>query len=189
MNSKRSKNSLKQLYPIAKKYGFEAAYPSAIARNPYMLLKGGECLVLLSGGLIMITNTDVHFGEDKLYLRCWCSDHKNQANATVVSSQRFYENGKLVTRNENYYRAAARKLIEDIAKWRGIPVSDVELDHVNRMRGDNRRCNLRPADAEQNNWNKDAVKIEKAFYTFSDLEEKLASGEWVREVTEDETNY
>jgi hypothetical protein len=49
------------------------------------------------------------------------------------------------------------------------------------MRGDNRRCNLRPADAEQNNWNKDNAKIEKAFYTFEDLDAKLASGEWVPE--------
>ncbi len=182
MNKKRNKNSLKPLYHVAKKYGFEAAYPSAIARNPYLLLKGGRCLVLLSGGLLMMTDTDVHFGKDKLYLRRWCSDHNNLPNATVVSSQRTYEQGKIVTRNENYYRVAAHDMIEAVAKWRGIPVKDVELDHVNRMRGDNRRCNLRPADAEQNNWNRDTVKIESAFYTFDDLEAKLTSGEWTREV-------
>lgn len=181
MIKKRDKSSLKQLYPIAKQYGFEAAYPTALARNPYLLLKGGECLVLLSGGLLMLTDTEVHFGEDKLYLRCWCSDHKNLPYATVVSSQRTFDHGKIITRNENYYRVAARDVIEAVAQWRGVPTSEVELDHINRMRGDNRRCNLRPADAAQNNWNRDTVKIEKAFYTFEDLEAKLASGEWVRE--------
>jgi hypothetical protein len=189
MKLSSSKSNLKDWYPIAKKYKFEATYPTAVARNPYLLLEGGECLVLLAGGLLMLTDTKVHFGEHKLYLRCWCSDHKNEPRATVVSSQRYYKDGKIVKRNENYYRVAALTMIEEIAKWRGVPTNEVELDHVNRMRGDNRACNLRPADAAQNSWNKDTIKIEKAFYTFSDLEEKLASGEWVREVIKDETDY
>lgn len=183
MIKKRDMSSLKLLYPIAKRYGFEAAYQSALARNPYLLLQGGECLVLLSGGLLMLTDTEVHFGEKKLYLRRWVSDHKNLPNATVVSSQRTFEHGNIIVRNENYYRVAAKDMIEHIAKWRGVSTSEVELDHINRMRGDNRRCNLRPADSAQNNWNKDNIKIEKAFFTFEDLEAKLASGEWVREVT------
>lgn len=176
-----TKNRLKDWYSMAKKYGFEATYPTAIARNPYLRLTNGECLVLLAGGLLMLTDTAIHFGKDKLYLRCWCSDHQNLPYATVVSPQKFYENGELVVRNENYYRVAAREMIESVAKWRGVLTSEVELDHINRKRGDNRRCNLRPADAKQNNWNKDNNKIEKAFYTFEDLETKLASGEWVRE--------
>ena len=182
MGKKYNKSSLRQFYSIAKQYGFEAAYPSALARNPYLLLEGNQCLVLLAGGLLMLTDTDVHFGKDKLYLRCWCSDHKNQPNATVVSSQKTYEHGKIINRNENYYRVVMRDVIESIAKCRGIPADKVELDHINRMRGDNRTCNLRPADSEQNNWNKDDAKIIKAYFTFEDLEAKLASGEWVREV-------
>lgn len=178
---KRSKNSLKHSYPIAKKYGFEATSANALAGNPYLLLEGGQCLVLLAGDLLMLTDTAIHFGKDRLYLRRWYSDHKNLPYATVVSTQRVYENGKLVPRNESYYRVAARDMLEAVASWRGVSISKVELDHVNRMRGDNRRCNLRPADAEQNSWNKDSTKIEKAFYTFEDLDAKLASGEWVRE--------
>ena len=178
---KATKSRLKDWYPIAKKYGFEAAYATAKARNPYLCLKNGECLVLLAGGLLMLTDTEVHFGEDRLYLRRWCSDHANLPYATVVSPQMIYENGVLTTRNENYYRVAARKMINAIAEHRGVSTNKVELDHINRMRGDNRRYNLRPADAEQNNWNKDNIKVEKAFYTFEDLEAKLASGEWVRE--------
>lgn len=188
MFKKRNRNSLKDLYPIAKKHGFEAAYPTAVARNPYLLLENGECLILMAGGLLMLTDTEVHFGKDKLYLRCWCSDHKNLPYATVVSSQYFYDNNRLVKRNENYYRVAARDIIEAVAQWRGVPTQKVELDHINRMRGDNRRCNLRPADAAQNSWNKDDTKIEKAFYTFEDLEAKLASGEWVRKEVQNETN-
>jgi hypothetical protein len=178
---KITKSCLKDWYPIAKKYGFEAAYATATARNPYLRLKNGECLVLLAGGLLMLTDTEIHFGRDKLYLRCWCSDHQNLPYATVVSPQKFYENGKIVIRNENYYRVAAREMIESVAHWQGVPTNKVELDHINRMRGDNRRCNLRPADAKQNSWNKDSTKIEKAFYTFDDLEAKFASGEWVHE--------
>ena len=181
LKRKTNRSCLKDWYPIAKKYGFESAYATAVARNPYLRLKNGECLVLLAGGLLMLTDTAVHFGEDRLYLRCWCSDHKNLPYATVVSPQKTYENGEIVIRNENYYRVAARKMIEAIAEYRGVPTSKVELDHLNRMRGDNRRCNLRPADAEQNNWNKDSAKIEKAFYTFEDLDAKLASGEWIPE--------
>lgn len=173
--------SLKADYPIARKYGFKATSANALERNPYLRLKNGECLVWLAGGLLMLTDTAVHFGDKKLYLRCWGSDHKNLPYATAVSNQKVYIEGKLINRNENYYRVAAQEMIESIAHWRGVSTSAVELDHKNRMRGDNRRVNLRPADAEQNNWNKTSDKIEKAFYTVEDLEAKLASGEWVPE--------
>jgi hypothetical protein len=177
----RFKNTLKDWYSIAKKYGFEATQANAKAKNPYLRLKGGLCLVMLAGGLLMLTDSAIHFGEDKLYLRRWCSDHGNSPFATVVSKQLVYENGKLIERNENYYRVAGRHMLRAIAEWRGVPISKVELDHINRKRGDLRRCNLRPADSEQNNWNKDSIKIEHAFFTFADLDEKLASGEWALE--------
>jgi hypothetical protein len=179
--NKRTKASLKAEYAIAKRFGFKAAFESALERNPYLRLTNGECLVWLPGQLLMLTDTAVHFGDAKLYLRRWVSDHKNLPYATVVSNQRAYMDGELINKNENYYRVAARDMIEAVAKWRGVNSSVVEIDHKNRMRGDNRRCNLRPADAEQNNWNKTSDKIEKAFYTVEDLIAKLASGEWVPE--------
>ena len=175
--------SLRAEYSIAKSFGFKAAFERALERNPYLRLTNGECLVWLPGQLLMLTDTAVHFGDDKLYLRRWVSDHKNLPFSTVVSKQRAYDDGKLITRNENYYRVAAIDMLKVIAEYRGVPISQVELDHKNRMRGDNRRCNLRPADAEQNNWNKAGEKVEKAFYTLEDLVAKLASGEWVPEET------
>ena len=178
---KRTKASLKEEYTLARELGFKATFERALERNPYLRLTNGECLVWLPGKLLMLTDTAVHFGDEKLYLRRWGSDHKNLPYATVVSAQKLYVDGKLITRNENYYRVAAKRMIEEIARYMGIPTNQVELDHKNRMRGDNRRCNLRPADAAQNSWNKTGDKVEKAFYTLEDLIAKLASGEWVPE--------
>ncbi len=182
---KNTNASLRAEYPLAKEFGFKAAFERALERNPYLCLTNGECLIWLPGKLLMLTDTAVHFGDDKLYLRRWVSDHKNLPCATVISRQKVYVDGKIISRNENYYRVAAMDMLEAIAKYHGVSVSQVELDHKNRMRGDNRRCNLRPADAEQNNWNKTSDKIEKAFYTIEDLVSKLASGEWVPEEEED----
>lgn len=178
---KNANASLKDEYQLARELGFKAAFERALERNPYMRLTNGECLVWLPGKLLMLTDTIVHFGDDKLYLRRWVSDHKNLPYATVVSRQKVYVDGKITNRNENYYRVAAREMIEAIAKYRGVPTNQVELDHKNRKRGDNRRCNLRPADPEQNNWNKGTDKIEQAFYTIEDYFVKRASGEWVPE--------
>lgn len=176
-----SRANLKNEYALARKLGFKATSDKAVEKNPYQLLKGGGCLVWLPGNLIMLTDAAVHFGEDKLYLRHWVSDHKNLPYATVVSRQKIYVDDKIIIKNENYYRVAARGMLKTIAEYRGVPISQVELDHKNRKRGDNRRCNLRPADSEQNNWNRGIDKIEGAFYTIEDYIAKRASGEWVPE--------
>lgn len=178
---KTNRNYLRDEYKHAKELGFKAAFPTAQEKNPYMILKNDEILIWLPGELLMLTNTSIHFGPDELYLKRWKSDHKNLPWATATTVQKKYENGKLVKHTESYYRIAGRDMINGIAEFQHKPASMVDLDHINRMRGDNRRCNLRPADAEQNNWNKDGPKIEKAFYTIEDFLNKTTSGEWVPE--------
>ena len=161
---------------LAKDLGFEATSRNSRARNPYMLLADGNCLLWLAGSLIAIVTTEVHFG-GKLHRIRWKSSNKNNPDATVTSTE-INSNG-IGVHTDIYYREAYRSTIERIAKDFNIPETSVMLDHINHMRGDCRRENLRPATAAQNMQNRSKVKIEKAFYTIEDLKEKLASGEWV----------
>ena len=170
------RHTLKSELHIAKELGFEATSKNSRARNPYMLLADGNCLLWLAGSLIAIVTTEVHFGR-KLHRTCWKSSDKNNPNATLSATET-NSNG-IGVHTEIYYREAYKETIERIAKDFNIPEANVMLDHINHMRGDCRRENLRPATAAQNMQNRSKIKIEKAFYTIEDLKEKLASGEWI----------
>lgn len=169
------RNTLNSELQLAKELGFEATSKNSKARNPYLLLENDECLFWLAGGLISITNTSIHFGED-LYLTRWKSSNGNEARATVTATQLKPDASGNYT--QIYYRRAFRKLIKVVAEELRIPEEQVILDHKNNKRGDNRRVNLRPADAEQNSWNRSTEKVEHAFYTIEDYKAKITSGEW-----------
>jgi hypothetical protein len=170
------RNTLKSELAIAKALGFKATSKNAKARNPYILLDDGTCLIWIAGCLIAHVTTEVHFGQ-KLYLERWKSSNLNKPDATLTATV-LNSNG-IGTHTEIYYRVAFKRSIESIAKDCNKSESEVVLDHINRMRGDCRRENLRPADMAQNSWNRSDVKIQKAFYTIDDFKEKIASGEWV----------
>lgn len=174
--SNNKRNTLSSELALAKELGFAATSKNAKARNPYMLLADGNCLLWLAGELIAIVTTEVHFGK-KLHRVRWKSSDKNNPNATLSYTE-INSNG-IGVHTEIYYREAYRESIEAIARDYNIPTTKVVIDHVNHMRGDCRRENLRPATMAQNNQNRSTIKVTKAFYTLDDLRAKLASGEWV----------
>lgn len=170
------RNTLNSELALAKELGFKATSTNSKARNPYMLLNDGTCLLWVAGCLIGHVTTEVHFGKG-LHRKRWKSSNLNKPDATLTVTET-NSNG-IGVHTEIYYREAYREAIECIARVFCMPETDVVLDHVNHMRGDCRRTNLRPATKAQNSLNRSDVKIEKAFYTVEDLKEKLASGEWV----------
>lgn len=170
------KNTLSSEFSIAKELGFEATSKNSKARNPYMLLADGTCLLWVAGCLIGHVTTEVHFGR-KLHLSRWKSSNQNKPDATLTTTE--VNSDSVGKHTEIYYREAFKEAIECIARVFNMDESEVVLDHVNHMRGDCRRDNLRPATKAQNNLNRSKVKIEKAFYTIADFQKKIASGEWV----------
>lgn len=168
-------NRLDSELALAKEYGFEATSKNSRARNPYMLLNDGNCLLWIAGELIAIVTTEVHFGEH-LHRQRWKSSSGNNPDATLTTTE--IDSNGLGVHTEIYYREAYRNTIERTAKDFNLPETSIVIDHVNHMRGDCRRENLRPATMAQNNQNRSPIKVTKAFYTLDDLKAKLASGEW-----------
>ena len=173
---------LKDSIPTAREFGFGGTEDDTKARNPYLCLTDGSCLLLLAGGLLGRVTTDIHFTDKELYGTQWKSNQCNLPNATLTAT-------KYPTKEERelgikpctmiYYRVAFREIIAAIARTFRKPLKDVMLDHLNHMRGDCRVENLQPASAMQNQRNRSKTKITRAFYTFDDLRDRLASGEWV----------
>ena len=172
----RHRNTLASERKRAKALGFEATSMNARARNPFMLLADGSCLLWLAGGLIARVTTANHFGQD-LYLICWKSSNLNQSDATLSATLTTADGIGEYT--ASYYRKVMANVIKATAEAKGIPERAVFIDHINHMRGDCRVENLRPADAEQNRLNRSKIKVEKAFYTEEDVKENLATGIWV----------
>lgn len=170
------RNKLASELMLAKELGFSATSKSSKARNPYMLLADGSCLLWVAGCLIARVTTEVHFGQ-KLHRQCWKSSNKNQPDATLTTTE--VNSTGIGVHTEIYYREAYKNTIAQIARDFGLQETDVVLDHINHIRGDCRKENLRPATKAQNNQNRSKVKIEKAFYTIEDLSAKFASGEWI----------
>jgi hypothetical protein len=169
------KNTLSSELALAKELGFKATSKNSKARNPYMLLNDGTCLVWVAGCLLGRVTTEVHFGQ-RLHLVRWKSSNGNKPEATLTATE--IDSNGLGVHTVIYYREAYRSSIDSIARSFNMLPTEVVLDHINHMRGDCRRENLRPATKAQNNQNRSKVRIEKAFYTVDDLREKLASGEW-----------
>lgn len=169
-------NTLKAELPLAKKLGFTATAEDSIAKNPYLRLADGTCLLWLAGKLLAHVTTEDYFGRS-LHRKRWKSSRGNRPEATLTTTE-INSNG-IGRHTEIYYREALRNTIEQIARDCHLSEAEVVIDHVNHMRGDCRRENLRPATVAQNNQNRSPVKITKAFYTLEDLKEKLAAGEWV----------
>jgi hypothetical protein len=170
------RNTLSSELHIAKELGFEATSKNARARNPYMRLVDGSCLVWLAGELLSLVTTKTYFGTHQ-YLKCWKSNDGNKPHATMTSTQINPSGEGMHT--EIYYREIYRTEIEALARRYGVLESEIFIDHINHVRGDNRDCNLRVATAGQNNQNRSDIKIEKAFFTIEDFRQKIASGEWV----------
>lgn len=170
------RNTLNTELHLAKKFGFEGTSKKTRARNPYMRLVDGSCLIWLAGSLLSLVTTETYFGTHQ-YLKCWKSSDGNKPYAAMTSTQ-VNASGE-GTHTEIYYREIYKTEIAALARRYGVLESEVYIDHINHIRGDNRDCNLRVATAGQNNQNRSDIKIEKAFYTVEDLKEKLASGEWV----------
>ena len=172
------KNTLRSELKLAKQYGFSGTAKNSISRNPYLRLVGGYTLVWLPGSLISIVTTKTYFGTGQ-YLKAWKSSNRNAPYATMTATQ--LNDSGVGTHTEIYYREIYKHEIAALARRYNVPESDVVVDHINHIRGDNTDTNLRLATHAQNNQNRSEVKIEKAFYTLEDLEAKLASGEWVPE--------
>lgn len=172
----RHRNTLASELKRAKALGFEATSVNARARNPFMLLADGSCLVWLAGGLIGRVTTKVHFGKH-LHCQCWKSSDGNKPSATMTTTE-INANG-IGYHTEIYYREAFKESIQSYARDWEIEEASVILDHINHMRGDCRRENLRLATTAQNNANRSSIKVEKAFYTEDDVKENLATGVWV----------
>jgi hypothetical protein len=170
------RSTLNSELQLAKELGFEATSKNSKARNPYMLLADGSCLLWIAGSLIGVVTTEEHFGQKK-HRQCWKSSNKNKPDATLTTTE-VNSNG-IGVHTEIYYREVYKSSIESIAKDFNRLETDIVIDHINHMRGDCRKENLRPATKAQNNQNKSKTKVEKAFYTVEDFKSKLASGEWI----------
>ena len=169
------RNTLNSELQYAKELGFEATSRNSKARNPYMLLDDGSCLLWVAGCLIGVVTTKDYFGRKK-HRQCWKSSNRNNPDATLTTTE--INNSGIGVHTEIYYRETYKSSIESISKDYNVPETDVVIDHINHMRGDCRRENLRPATKAQNSQNKSKIKIKKAFYTVEDFKAKLASGEW-----------
>ena len=179
MENDKKRNSLKDIMPLAKELGFGGTDPDVDENdrvgNPYMCLEGGLCLIALAGGLLGLTNTDLHFSDTELYETTWKSDNRNKPCATMTTTR----NPKGQNRyTESYYRVAFRKSLDILAAEFKRPRESIFLDHINHMRGDCTRENLQIASAMQNNRNRSVTKVERAFYTIEDYIAKRDAGEW-----------
>lgn len=168
-------NSLNRERALAKQLGFEATSTNSLARNPYLRLTNGNTLVWMAGQLISIVTTSTFFGRGE-YLKLWKSSNGNEPFAAMTTTQINADGvGK---HTEIYYREIFKELIVAVARRYGCSEADVVVDHINHIRGDNTDSNLEIASIRQNNQNRSATKIEKAFYTVDEAMAKIASGEW-----------
>ena len=121
------RNTLKSELYYAKRLGFEATAKNSIARNPYMLLADGSCLVWLAGCLLSRVTTETFFGTHQ-YLKCWKSSDGNSPYATMSTTQINHDgNGK---HTEIYYREIFKKEICVLAARYKVSKSEVFIDHV-----------------------------------------------------------
>jgi hypothetical protein len=174
-NNMSKRNSLTQEYALAKELGVQATSKNARVKNPYMLLKGNKCLVWLAGKLLALVTTSDYFGS-RAYRSRLKSSNGNRPDASLTSVE-INENG-IGVHTEIYYRLVYRETIKRLAQDFNKAETEIFLDHINHIRGDCRKENLRPADASQNVMNRSEEKIEHAFFTIEDYHAKIASGEW-----------
>lgn len=168
-------NSLSRERALAKQLGFEATRSDSLARNPYLRLADGTTLVWMAGKLISRITTSTFFGSGQ-YLKQWKSSNGNDPFATMTTTQINADGSGKHT--EIYYREIFKEEIAMLARRYGCSEKDIVVDHINHIRGDNYDSNLRLATTGQNNQNRSAIKIEKAFYTVDEAMAKIASGEW-----------
>ncbi len=168
------KNALKDELDLAKQYGFSGTRVNSRARNPYLLLEDGTCLIWIAGKLLAWVTTDIHFGQE-LHRICWKSSNGNLPSATLSSTET--NACGYGTHTRIYYREMCKEAIAVTARVFRVPEDKVLIDHKNHKRGDCRIENLTTATFAQNNRNRGNTK-DGAFFTLKDLEEKLASGEW-----------
>lgn len=168
-------NTLSSELSLAKELGFSATSKNSIAKNPYLLLADGSCLLWVAGKLLALVTTEEHFGRG-LHRKQWKPSNGNKPESTLTTTE-INSNG-IGRHTEIYYRESFKETIRQIARDFKLLEADVVMDHINHMRGDCRRENLRPATRAQNNQNRSCVKVARAFYTLEDLAEKTASGEW-----------
>ena len=170
------RNVLRSELKLAQQYGFSGTTKASLARNPYLRLADGTCLVWLAGKLLSRVTTKTYFGTGQ-YLKCWKSSNGNAPYAAMTTTQ--INDTGIGVHTEIYYREIYKNEITTLARRYSVAESDIVVDHINHIRGDNRDTNLRLATVAQNNQNRSEVKIDKAFYTLEDLEAKLTSGEWI----------
>lgn len=172
-----TKNTLSSELQLYKELGFESTSKNSLARNPFMRLADGTCLIGMAGGLVSRVKTKTFFGTGQ-YLKCWKSSDGNKPHATMSSTQ-ITDDG-IGRCTQIYYREIYKELIAASARRYNISEDEVYIDHKNHIRGDNYDENLRVATPGQNSQNRSKEKIEKAFYTLDDVRNALASGKWVR---------
>ena len=179
-----TKNSLRSELNLAKRYGFSGTSKNSLARNPYLRLADGSCLIWLAGKLLSLVTTETYFGTHQ-YLKTQKSSNGNEPFAAMTSTQiNSSGEGK---HTEIYHREIYKNEIAVLARRYNVPETEIVVDHINHIRGDNRDTNLRLGTQAQNMQNRSDVKIEKAFFTLDDFEEKIASGEWVPLVSMEDT--
>lgn len=169
------KNILENELDLAKQYGFAGTNLNSRARNPYLLLEDGSCLLWIAGKLLALVTTDIHFGQELHRIR-WKSSNGNESFAALTATEINACGYGVHTRL--YHREVCKEAIAVNARVFRVSEEEVLIDHKNHKRGDCRIENLTTATAAQNNRNR-SKKKEGAFFTLEDLEAKLASGEWV----------
>jgi len=175
----QERKRLRSELPLLRQRGFMFTKSSARARNPVYFLEDDQCLVAIAGGLFSLCTTSEHFGPKMPYLIPWKSSDGNKANAALTSTQlRIDAEGNLEPYTLIYYRYIGMEMLESIAAFKRIPTATIDIDHINNKRGDNRIDNLRPADPDQNNKNRNPEGAIPAFFTWDEVEANLATGIW-----------
>jgi hypothetical protein len=173
------RNRLSREFHTLKRRGFMFAYSGAKACNPVLFLEGDKCLVAVAGDLFSLCTTSVHFGPKLPYRIPWKSSDGNKPSAALTSTQlRIDTEGNLEPYTLIYYRYISMEMLESVANFKRVPTGLIDIDHINNKRGDNRIDNLRPADTDQNNKNRNPDGTLPAFFTWDVVEANLAAGIW-----------
>jgi hypothetical protein len=173
------RNRLSREFSTLKRRGFMFAYSGAKSCNPVLFLEGDKCLVAVAGDLFSLCTTSTHFGPQLPYRIPWKSSEGNKPNAALTSTQlRIDTEGNLEPYTLIYYRYISMEMLKSVAEFKRIPIGSIDIDHINNKRGDNRIDNLRPADPDQNNKNRNPDGAVPAFFTWDEVEANLAAGIW-----------